>query len=252
MSDHSALPIEKADLRGVPSLVWRAGQERRLKLILASAPVNLSADLVDGCGVGAYLERLIPHAGRVTGLDIEVDRVREAHSRLLQRGASANLLGGAGELLPFAGNTFDLVLSHEVLEHVQDDRATLREIVRVLKPGGRLVLFCPNRGYPFETHGIYWRGKYRFGNIPLVNYLPRPWRNRLAPHVRVYSRADLDKLFRGLEVRVLRKAVVFGAYDNVIQRHPRLGRLLRSLLQALEATPLRIFGLSHFWVVEKL
>ncbi len=47
------------------------------------------------------------------------------------------------------------------------------EIFRVLKPGGRLVLFCPNRGYPFETHGIYWRGKYHFGNIPLVNYLPQ-------------------------------------------------------------------------------
>ena len=51
------------------------------------------------------------------------------------------------------------------------------------RPGGRLVLFCPNRGWPFEQHGIYWRGHYRFGNIPLVNYLPRVWRDQLAPHI---------------------------------------------------------------------
>jgi hypothetical protein len=54
--------------------------------------------------------------------------------------------------------------------------------------------------HPFETHGIYWRGKYHFGNIPLVNYLPRKWRDRLAPHVRVYSKRDLEKLFAGLPV----------------------------------------------------
>ncbi len=127
----------------------------------------------------------------------------------------------------------------------------VREIVRTLRPGGRLVLFVPNRGYPFETHGIYWRGKYHFGNIPLVNYLPRRWRNRLAPHVRVYSRGDLERLFAGLPVRMIQQTVIFGAYDNIIARRPALGRVLRAVLQTLEKTPLRVFGLSHFWVVEK-
>ena len=84
---------------------------------------------------------------------------------------------------------FSLILSHEVLEHVQDDRRSVEEMVRTLKPGGRIVLFVPNRGYPFETHGIYWRGRYHFGNIPLVNYLPRRLRDRLAPHVRSYTAA---------------------------------------------------------------
>ena len=124
-------------------------------------------------------------------------------------------------------------------------------MVRVLKPGGRLVLFCPNRGYPFETHGIYWRGKYHFGNIPLVNYLPRKWRDRLAPHVEIYTRRDLARLFEGLPVKFIRRTIIFGAYDNIIQRRPSLGKALRRLLQMLEHTPLKIFGLSHFWVVEK-
>ncbi|MFN2195663.1 MAG: class I SAM-dependent methyltransferase, partial [Anaerolineales bacterium] len=164
---------------------------------------------------------------------------------------SANIVVAAGEHLPFPDNNVDLILSHEVIEHVQDDRLAVEELVRSLRPGGRITLFCPNRGYPFETHGIYWRGKYRFGNIPLVNYLPRRLRDQLAPHVRIYTRRDLEILFSGLPVQVLERRIIFGAYDNVIARYPRAGKMLRSLLQNLENTPLRIFGLSHFWVIEK-
>jgi SAM-dependent methyltransferase len=201
--------------------------------------------LEDGCGVGMYVAHIQPFGGQVFGLEYNFERVREArqHSDLL---ACA-----AGEGLPYPAETFDLILSHEVLEHVRDDRRAVEEIVRALKPGGRLVLFVPNRGYPFETHGIYWRREYRFGNIPLVNYLPRRWRDRLAPHVRVYSKRDLEELFAGLPVKIIERTVIFGAYDNVIARFGRLGKALRWALQPLEKTPLKALGLSHFWVVEK-
>jgi SAM-dependent methyltransferase len=206
-----------------------------------------------GCGVGAYLEQLklmSPHA-----MGIEFDH---AHAKTA-RGKGLSLARAAGEVLPFPANTFDLVLSHEVLEHVEDDRASLEEIVRVLKApdpdtspfGGRLLLFVPNRGYPFETHGIFLLGRYRFGNIPLINYLPRKIRDYLAPHVRVYSHGDLEKLFDGLPVRFVKRKIIYGAYDNIIARWPALGRWLRSFLQKLEETPFRFFGLSHFWVVER-
>jgi len=46
--------------------------------------------------------------------------------------------------------------------------------------------------------------------------------------------------------------VIFGGYDNIIAHWPRFGKLMRGFWQALEHTPLRIFGLSHFWVVEKV
>jgi hypothetical protein len=114
------------------------------------------------------------------------------------------------------------------------------------------MLFVPNRGYPFETHGIYWKGTYHFGNKPLVNYLPRVWRDRLAPHVNVYTRRDLMRLFDGLPVKFVERKTIFGAYDNIIANRPVLGKLLRAFLQFLEKTPLRAFGLSHFWVVEKI
>jgi hypothetical protein len=125
-------------------------------------------------------------------------------------------------------------------------------MIRVLKPGGRAVIFCPNRGYPYETHGIFWNGKYYFGNKLFVNYLPRTWRNKLAPHVRVYSRNDMQKLFDGLNVMFIERTIIFGAYDNIIARFGALGKFLRAVLQFLEATPLKGLGLSHFWVVEKL
>src|SRR5262245_57764 len=125
-------------------------------------------------------------------------------------------------------------------------------MIRILKPAGRVVIFVPNRGYPFETHGIYWKRKYYFGNKLFVNYLPRVLRDKLVPHVRVYSIKDLEKLFVGLPVKFIERTIIFGAYDNIIARFGSLGKVLRSVLQFLERTPLKIFGLSHFWVVEKL
>jgi SAM-dependent methyltransferase len=238
--------MEKAALRGEPSYVWRAGQQRRLEMVLRAAAGRAQGSLLEnGCGVGMYVEHLVESGGKVFGLEYDFERAAEAGRN------SPRIINAAGEHLPYPANTFDLVLSHEVLEHVLDDRQAVCEMVRVLKPGGRAVVFVPNRGYPFETHGIYWRGKYHFGNKLFVNYLPRAWRDRLAPHVRVYSRSGLEKLFAGLPVRLVERTVIFGAYDNLIARFGPLGKLLRSLLQALEKTPIKELGLSHFWVVEK-
>lgn len=243
MPQHSS----KAALRGEPSYVWRAGQERRLKMIREAAPmIEKGRMLVDGCGVGMYVEKLGAFGDCVHGLDIEYERVAEAGRRL------DNLVCGAGETLPYASASFDAVLSHEVIEHVSDDAAAAREIARVLRRGGRLVLFCPNRWYPMETHGIYWRGRYLFGNIPLVNYLPDVLRNRLAPHVRAYTGRSLRKLFDGLPVKIVHHSVIYGGYDNLIARLGPVGKIIRGALYIFENTPLQAFGLSHFLVVEKL
>lgn len=238
--------MEKAALRGEPSYVWRSGQERRLQMILEAAGERIQGRVLEnGCGVGIYLERLAQHSQMAVGLEFELPRAQEAHQ------LADYVVAAAGEAIPFPGATFDFILSHEVLEHVQDDRAAIEEMVRTLRPGGRIAIFVPNRGYPFETHGIYFRGRYRFGNIPLVNYLPRNLRNRLAPHVRVYTSQDVKRLFAGLPVRIVESTVIFGAYDNIIARWPTFGRVLRGILQDLEKTPARVFGLSHFWLIEK-
>ena len=239
--------LDKAALRGEPSYVWRAGQERRLKMIVQAAGERLKGCVLEnGCGVGMYVEHLSPFGGKVIGLEYDFERAAEA------RANSPHIINAAGEFLPLPTGAFDLILSHEVIEHVQDDRAAIREMIRILQSGGRIALFCPNRGYPFETHGIYWKGKYYFGNKLFVNYLPRLLRDKLAPHVRVYSKRDLQNLFEGLPVKFIERTILFGAYDNIIARFGMLGQVLRGTLQFLERTPLKIFGLSHFWVIEKL
>ena len=243
---HRVDDLEKAALRGEPSHVWRFGQNRRLDMIVALLPIDTRRILVDGCGVGQYVRHLAGLGYNTIGLDIEIERVCEGTQEGIEQ-----LHVAAGEYLPYPDNSFDALLSHEVIEHVADDRLAAHEMIRVLRPGGRVILFCPNRWYPFETHGHYWHGEYHFGNTPLINYLPNPLRNKLAPHVRAYTSAGIRNLFSGLPVRVIKHTQIYPGYDNLVKRRPALGKILRTSTYTLEHTPLKKLGLSHLLVVEK-
>ena len=245
---------EKAIVLGHPSYVWRFGQERRLDLIRHYAPLEGRTILDVGCGVGMYLKAFRRFSHDLHGVDVDGEKLAEAGREL------PNLCVSVAETLPYSDGVFDLVLSHEVIEHVTDDRQALAEAVRVLKrpapgdgrPGGRLVVFAPNRLYPFETHGVFWRGSYREGNIPLVNYLPGRLRVRFCPHVRAYTRRDLRRLLDGLPVRIVAFSQIFPGYDKIVRRYPVLGGWLRRVTYFLERTPLRTFGLSHVLVLERI
>ncbi|MBN1953923.1 MAG: class I SAM-dependent methyltransferase [Anaerolineae bacterium] len=232
-------------VRGCPSLVWQAGQERRFEMVRRWADAAGQRVLDVGCGVGMYTAAFQQLTAHVFGVELERERARQAQER------AGGVVQSLGERLPFADGSFDLVFSHEVLEHVDDDRACAAEMVRVARPGGSIVVFVPNRLYPFETHGIYWRGRYRFGNIPLVNYLPDVLRRRLAPHVRAYTGRSLRALFHGLPARPLYHTPIYPGYDKLAARSSLLAHVLRIVTYTLERTPLRAFGLSHFLVLRK-
>lgn len=238
-------PSTEAARLGEPSYVWRFGQDRRLAMVTHWGRLERAHAVIDiGTGVGMYLRRLAGEVSLAVGTEYDFDRALAAK----QHGPVAT---AAAEALPFPANSFDLALSHEVLEHVQDDRAAMAEMIRVLRPGGRAVVFVPNRRWFFETHGIFWRGRYHFGNIPLVPYLPDPLRNLLAPHVRAYTTASLQALLVGLPVTIIHHTQLFPGYDNLARRRPLIGGLARRLTYALEESPARIVGLSHLLVVEK-
>jgi len=237
---------EKHVKLGHPSYVWRAGQERRLKLILSFAPVEGKRVLDVGCGIGLYLKKFKERGAIVYGVDVDEEKVAEASEEL------PNLVVARAEYLPFRTEAFDVVLLHEVLEHVEDDRLAIQEAVRVLRPGGKVVIFVPNRLYPFETHGFFLGRRYFFGNIPLINYFPDFLRRRLCPHVRAYTSKGLKKLFEGAPVRFLVHTRIYPGYDKIALSRPHLALWLRRITYALERSFLNVFGLSHFLVAEKI
>jgi SAM-dependent methyltransferase len=246
MTEEPTAPAEdKRATLGHPAQIWTPGLERRLDLVRKYVDLEGQRILELGCGVGAFVRRLREFSDDVYGFDVDEERVRKGAEEV------PNLALAVGEHLPYADETFDVVMLHEVLEHVTDDVETLRETGRVLRKGGRAIVFTPNRAYPFETHGIYLGKRYIFGNIPFVNYLPDLIRDRLVPHARVYTTRKLRRAYRKARLKPLVHTYVFPGYDHIMARHKVVGRALRLLSYPFEHTPLRIFGLSHFVVLEK-
>jgi SAM-dependent methyltransferase len=238
------MPSSEAATLGEPSYLWRFGQNRRLQLIRSYVPLDGLRMLDVGCGIGTYVRQLREFSPEVYGIDFS--------ARRLSVNAVPGLLAGVGEHLPFKSDSFDLVLLNEVIEHVRDDRRTIEECVRVLRQAGHLVIFAPNRLYPFETHGVQLGNHYLFGNIPLVNYLPDKLRNRLVPHARAYRASEMTRIVARLGTRTVVHTYVYPGFDNVAGRNAVAGAFLRTALYRAEHTRLRRFGLSHFMVLQKI
>jgi SAM-dependent methyltransferase len=90
-----------------------------------------------GCGTGANLLMLSEY-GDAEGVDVSEDALAFCRERGLEK-----VRLGAAEDLPYEDGTFDLVTAFDVVEHIDDDLAGLREMRRVLRPGGRVLLFVP-------------------------------------------------------------------------------------------------------------
>jgi SAM-dependent methyltransferase len=120
---------------------WHVGRRR----ILASFVAGICSRVTDrrprildvGCGTGANLLMLSQY-GDAEGVDISEDALAFCRERGLER-----VRQGAGEALPYDDNTFDLVTAFDVVEHMDDDLVGLREMYRVLRPGGHALLFVP-------------------------------------------------------------------------------------------------------------
>jgi SAM-dependent methyltransferase len=90
-----------------------------------------------GCGTGANLE-MLSEFGRAGGVDVSAEALSFCQARGLQ-----DVKLGAAEALPYEDNSFDLVTGLDVVEHLDDDLAGLKEMRRVLRRGGRTLLFVP-------------------------------------------------------------------------------------------------------------
>lgn len=147
--------------------VWQEEtQMPRLRAIEREiGPVSGKRALDIGSGMGGFLVAAASQGMLTTGVEPNGDYCTITRLRAARYGCVPAVLRGVGEELPFHDATFDVVLALDILEHVRDPDATLREIRRVLKPDGVAFVTVINR-FAWRDPHYHLRG---------VNWLPRAW-----------------------------------------------------------------------------
>jgi SAM-dependent methyltransferase len=114
------------------------------------------------CGRGGFVRELARAGAYATGCDFSLAalRVGKGKQRALANGTSAELIQGDAQALPFADESFDLVVSCETIEHVPDVRKALREMWRVARPGAKLFLTTPNYANLMGLYDLYARVRH--------------------------------------------------------------------------------------------
>ena len=136
-----------------------------------------------GCGGGRHAYEAWRRGGTVVALDLDEQELKGVHYVVgqmldageLPHGAVGGPVKGSALLLPFPDATFDCVITSEVLEHIWDDRGAIAELVRVLRPGGRMAVTVPTR----------WPERVSWAINP--EYHDRP-----GGHVRIYRQHELE------------------------------------------------------------
>jgi SAM-dependent methyltransferase len=137
---------------------WFIGRRRIVESVIQSLQLPHDADILDaGCGTGGNLG-LLARYGQVAGVELDATARELANQRQLGEVLPGRLPDG----LPFASGSFDLVVLLDVLEHLEDDCASLTALANLLKPGGRIVLTVPAFPLLWSPHDEAHHHKRRY------------------------------------------------------------------------------------------
>jgi ubiquinone/menaquinone biosynthesis C-methylase UbiE len=204
-----------------------------------------------GCGGGDYVAALAQEGWDAYGIEYLDRKIAVAR----QAGFTPErILQGDAQQLPHPTASFDAVMFNEVLEHVPSDEQALAEAYRVLRPGGHLFVFSPNRLYPIESHGVHWKRTQKRLPVwtPFVPYVPLSLGNRFLSYwARNYWPHQLRGMVREAGFQVVGTAYVWQTFEGISRDTSRwlcvLRPRLRALAGVLERVPLvRCLGLSQF------
>jgi SAM-dependent methyltransferase len=230
---------------------------KRVGLIGQWVDLPQSRVLDAGCGAGEFVYAMGRAGADAQGIEYVAEKVAEWQARYpgdarVQRGDLAGL--------EYPDQSFDAVLLNEVLEHVPDDVRGLAEVHRVLKPGGTLLIFSPNRYYPIETHGVYTRSTGRhlthlrtFG----LPYVPIAIGNRFLRYwSRNYWPAELAGMVRRAGFDIRHHGYVWQTFENISGSQPgwigKLAPVARRVSPIAERVPLiRQLGVSQLIVATR-
>lgn len=125
---------------------WYTVRRQIVQNLISTYSTNQKIKLLDiGCGTGELLRELSP-LGEVFGIDNSPQAIAFCKERGL-----TNIFIANGTDIPFPDNTFDMVLCLDVLEHIENDVGTIKEIKRVGKPGGTIIIFVPTFKFLWGT-----------------------------------------------------------------------------------------------------
>lgn len=185
-------------------VVYATSVYRRRNEAISRSAVGAMTALDIGCGVGDLTLMLDELGISMVAGDVAAENVRRTRVNLLQHGVPARVVRHEGEHLPFEDSSFDLVVVADVIEHVVSVSATLREVRRVLRPGGRLICVTPVRGTLQAWRLADW----------FARSIAKPWRRPSWPGFR--HEAVLERF---LSKRELREAICrSGLRPTIFQR----------------------------------
>jgi SAM-dependent methyltransferase len=128
---------------------WYRGRRRIIRAELDRLPLPAGGRVLDaGCGSGRTLEELSPY-GEVYGIELDPGAADVARAR-----GRGEVQIGRLEELPWEDRSFDLITCLDVIEHTPDDRVTLRELRRVSRPGGFLLVTVPAYQGLWSMHDV--------------------------------------------------------------------------------------------------
>jgi SAM-dependent methyltransferase len=126
---------------------WYRGRRRVLERVVEQLRLPARARILDaGCGSGRNMVELARH-GTVTGIELSETSVSLARER-----DTGEVIEGSVLEMPFAADSFELAASLDVIEHLEDDLAALRELRRVVAPGGSLLITVPAYQWLWSGH----------------------------------------------------------------------------------------------------
>ena len=170
--------------------------EANLRFLEATGALTPGAEVLEiGIGTGGMLHALLQRGVRARGVEINPSLIAESRKWF----GDLPVQPVSGVELPFGDASFDLVLSFDVFEHIRDSDAHLREVARVLRPGGRYLVQTPSK-WPntvFET--IRWRSFTRWRDDHCALHTPGQLRRRLEAHgfaARFYDVPVVNEFFR--------------------------------------------------------